>query len=64
MTQPSKPLYHLGAYSEQINPYVILPGDPMLSFPAIPSGWKKLRLCWSSPIRWQINGNSAPGTAN
>ena len=56
MTQPSNPLYHLGALPEQLNPYVILP--------AIPSGWKKLPLCWNSPIRWRISGNSAPGTAN
>lgn len=28
MTHSSKPLYHLGAYPEQIQPYVILPGDP------------------------------------
>lgn len=28
MTQPSNPLYHLGALPEQLNPYVILPGDP------------------------------------
>lgn len=28
MAQPPTPLYHLGALPEQINPYVILPGDP------------------------------------
>ncbi len=28
MTQPSTPLYHLGADPEQINSYVLLPGDP------------------------------------